>query len=204
MSKVAAEKVQTIQTKSGQISTDTQVIEFGNQKRLGKIGKGEYDTILILSDGRKRTAREIAKEMNIEITNVTRNINNLKKRRIVPTPTKTTCKTMLTTVSNYSLTQELLNIKTASTLRFCNEVERLLKLPIYNFQQMIFDELKKQKILCRKTTDKTVLALFQGKKVEYLTKELSALKVAEIEADGIEVVEVLDIDDFTALFAEKL
>lgn len=197
-------KVETFTSKTGHQKTDVQAASLAAAKSSGLLKRQADQVVFCLSDGVRRTNREIAKTVGIEISDATQAVNKLKSKGIIPIATKTKCKTSKRTVANYTLIAELLNIKKVSLMRFANEVERLMLLPVYDFSQMILKELRNQGIVCRKTTDKTVLALFEGKTIEYLTKELPAQKVAEIEADGIEVVEVLDIDDFMAQFAEKL
>jgi predicted transcriptional regulator len=197
-------KVEIFTSKTGHQKTDVQAASLAAAKSSGLLKRQADKVVLCLSDGIQRTNREISKAVGIEISNATQAVNKFKSKGIIPTATKTKCKTSKRTVANYTLTAELLNIKKVSVMRFVNEVERLMSQPDYDLQKMILEELRKQGIVCRKTTDKTVLALFEGKTIEYLTKELPAQKVAEIEADKVEVIEVMDIDDFMAQFTEKL
>ena len=197
--------VTTITTANGQQVTDTQIESYNDQQQKGNIKRAAYDTILLLSDGNKRTAREIAKKMGIEITNVTRNVNNLKRRGIIPTPTKTRCTTTGVTVSNYTLTDELLNIKKASTLRFADEAQRMLDEPIYELHKLILAQLTKQGIYAVVTQEKAVLAIDGDNLTQYITIEKKHAEISKIEAHGIKVVEVLYFDDFVGVFGlEKL
>jgi predicted transcriptional regulator len=196
-------KVETFTSATGHKKTDTQSESLAAVKKSGLTNQQAYEVALLLSDGIPQTSREIEKQTGIERCNINQAVNRMTKQRIIPIATKTKCKTTKRTVSNYTLSEELLNINSVSVLRFCNELDRLLKTPIYNLPKLIFEELKRQGITCRKTTDRTVLAIVECNQTEYITQELSAAKIAEIEADGVQVIECFNYDTFFELFVEE-
>jgi hypothetical protein len=208
MSKTAAakEQIQVIKTANNNNVTDTQIESYRREKKRGTIAKQETETALLLSDGIERNGRMIGDEMGIEARNYTRNINNLKKRKIIATPTKKKCPFKNGETAFYTLNSELLALSTkGKTLEFFAELEKQLKTPIRDIPKMMINNLKKKGVFAAETRKRHVLA-FTGQKVtQYLTEPITAAERSRIEDANVEIVEVFSFSEFLSVFQlEKL
>lgn len=161
---------QNVQVKHHIVNTgnhiaDTSIASLKAERESGRRESQDRQTALLLTDGKLRTSRMIATELNRERTNVTKSLNVLVSQNICATPTKKKCVTTKSPAGHYTLTADLFNLFRTNKAEFNRELERRLSADTRTLEQCIIDAFKPEPTTLAYKVKGGVFAMRKGKPV---------------------------------------